>query len=195
MADLLVAAGLGEAQLQSVQRALAGHRRALLLMAGLQLAGQDRHHRVVAQFVMVVQVLIAQSDGEHPLADQGPNLMLNERAVACIFEAAGEAIHQPDRAVGQAKKQGAGVRCDLPAVEGSHHRASFDRCKLEQFQATLCLHRGTPLRRVSICCRSIFPDSEPRCTYLSEIFGLTRPPQWRSSAPSKSDRPRRRRSG
>jgi hypothetical protein len=41
--------------LQPVQRALARHRRAVLAL-GLQLAGQHRHQRIVAQLVVVVQV-------------------------------------------------------------------------------------------------------------------------------------------
>jgi hypothetical protein len=38
--------------------------------AGLELAGEDRHRRVVAQLVVVDQILIAERDAEHPLADQ-----------------------------------------------------------------------------------------------------------------------------
>jgi hypothetical protein len=45
--DLVIARRLQSAQLQPVQRRLAGHRRTILAPR-FELAGQDRHHRIMA---------------------------------------------------------------------------------------------------------------------------------------------------
>ena len=77
MADLVIARRLGSAQLQPVQRPLAGHRRAVRAPRR-ELAGQHRHHRVMAQLVMVVEVLVAERDAEHALADQRRHRVLDQ---------------------------------------------------------------------------------------------------------------------
>ncbi len=58
MADLVVARRCARAQFQPVERRFAGHRRTILA-ARRKLAGQQRHHRIVAQHVMIDQVLVA----------------------------------------------------------------------------------------------------------------------------------------
>ena len=75
--DLVIARRLQAAQLQPVERRLAGHRRAILA-SRLELARQHRHQRIVAQFVVVVQILIAKRDPEHPLTDQRHDLVLDQ---------------------------------------------------------------------------------------------------------------------
>jgi hypothetical protein len=57
------------AQLQPVQRRLAGNRRAILAPRR-ELARQYRHHRIVPQLVVVVEILVAERDPEHPLTDR-----------------------------------------------------------------------------------------------------------------------------
>ena len=65
--DLVIARRLKLAQLQPIERRFAGNRRAILAPR-LELAGQYRHHRIVAQLVVVVEILVAKRDPEHPLA-------------------------------------------------------------------------------------------------------------------------------
>lgn len=67
--DLVVARWFLPAQLQPVQRRLAGHRRTVVA-PDRKLARQHRHQRIVPQLVMVVEVFIAERDAEDPLADQ-----------------------------------------------------------------------------------------------------------------------------
>jgi hypothetical protein len=55
--DLVIARRLGPAQLQPVERRFAGNRRAVLTPRR-ELAGQHRHQRVVAQRVVIDQILI-----------------------------------------------------------------------------------------------------------------------------------------
>jgi len=141
--------------LQPVQRALARQGRAVGT-ARLQLAGEDGQHRVAPQLVVVNQILVAERDPEDALADQRGDRVLDPLRVAGIGEAGGEAPDQADRPIGGAEQQRAGIgggprhrlgRAARPAVKAGDHRAARDGCKLEQRRATLCRHRGPPLRR------------------------------------------------
>ncbi len=58
VADLVIARRLQPAQLQPVQRRLAGYRR-IVLATRFELARQHRHHRITAQLVVVVEIFIA----------------------------------------------------------------------------------------------------------------------------------------
>jgi hypothetical protein len=63
MADAVIAAWLARGRvLQPVQRAL---------------ASKHGQHRVMPQLVVVVQILVAERDAEHALADQGGYLVLD----------------------------------------------------------------------------------------------------------------------
>ena len=70
VADLVIARRSELAEFQPVQRRLAGNRRAVLA-PGLKLACQHRHHRIMTQLVVVIEILVAERDPKHPLADQG----------------------------------------------------------------------------------------------------------------------------
>jgi hypothetical protein len=74
--DLVIARRFALAQLQPVQRRLAGHRCAVLA-PGFKLARQHRHQRVVPQFVVIVEIFVAKCDAKDPLSDQCPNRMLD----------------------------------------------------------------------------------------------------------------------
>jgi len=102
----------------------------------------------VAQFVVVDQVLVAKRDANHTLHHQRLDLVLDERWIARIGEAASQPTGQPDHTVGGAEKQRTGVRRHASAVERGHHRAPFNACKLKQARITLCRHRETPLLSV-----------------------------------------------
>ena len=77
VADLVIARRFGAAQFQPVQRRLARQRRTVRPLR-LQLAGQHRQHRVVPQFVVVVQVLIAQRNADHALHHHGLDLVFHQ---------------------------------------------------------------------------------------------------------------------
>src|SRR5439155_33129 len=72
--DLVVARRLQLAQLQPVERRLPGDRRAIVAPR-LELACQHRHQRIMAQFVVVIDILIAKGDPEHPLANECHDLV------------------------------------------------------------------------------------------------------------------------
>ena len=108
VADLMVAARRQRCVLEPVQRALAGERRALLAPGG-ELAGQRRQHRVVAQLVVIDQILIAERDAEHPLRNHSLDRVLDLRLDPAVVEARRKPRHQADRAIGRAEQQRPGV--------------------------------------------------------------------------------------
>ena len=69
IADLVIAGRLRPAQFQPVERRFAGQR-GTIRAPRFKLAAQHRHDRVVAQLVVVDQVLVAQRHPEHPLTHQ-----------------------------------------------------------------------------------------------------------------------------
>ena len=162
--DLVIARGLRRAQFQPVQRRFARQGRAIRAPR-FQLAGQDRHHRVMAQIVVVDQILVAQRNPKPPLPNQGGPRVLNQIRRAVVGETAGKPLDQPDRPGGGAEQHRSGVRGHLAAVERRHHRPPLNRCKTKQICATLCLHRASPVTETNRSCNTIFSDSEARCTY------------------------------
>ena len=114
--DLVIARRLQAAQLQPVERRLAGHRRAIL-PSRFELARQHRHQRIVTQFVVVVQILVAKRDPEHPLTDQRHHLVLNEFRTSHVVKARRKPVHHPDGAICRAQKQRPGIRGDRASVE------------------------------------------------------------------------------
>ena len=131
--------------LQPVQRALAGQRRAVAAQLRLQLARQHREGRVLAQLVVVVEVLVAQRQAEDALPDQRLHFMLDVARVAPVAEARREPPHQRQALVHLSQQQRPGVRRDLAARKIRHHRPPFHLFKLEQLRRTLCWHRGAPM--------------------------------------------------
>jgi hypothetical protein len=99
MRNLVIARRFRPAQLQTVERRLAGYRCTILAL-GLELAGQHRHHRIMAQLVMVVEILIAQRDPHHPLANQRFHLVLNQFLTAPVAKAPRKPFDQLERPVG-----------------------------------------------------------------------------------------------
>jgi hypothetical protein len=147
VADLAVAVRPSGRVLEPVERALAGQRRAVR-PPRRKLAGKDRQHRVMAQLVVVEEIFVAERDPDHPLADQGRQLVLDRFLPPAVDEAGCEPLDQADRPVGGAQQQRTRIRRDRPAVERRHHRAALDHSKPERGWATVCRHRGAPLNRL-----------------------------------------------
>jgi hypothetical protein len=145
--DLVVARGLDRCVLEPVQGALAGERRAVPAL-GCELAGENREHRIVAQLVVVDQVLIPERDTEHPLRHHRRDGMFDLRPGAVVDEARCEPPDQMDRPIGRAEQQPASLRGVVAAVERGHHLTALDHFITEQVPATLCRHRGAPLNRL-----------------------------------------------
>ena len=106
--------------LQAVQGRLAGQGRAVRAL-GRQLIRQQRQHRVMAQLVVVRDILIAQRDPGNALADQCRQAMHHLALIALIAEAGRHPIEQIDRLIGVAQKQRPSIAGDRPAVKGRHN--------------------------------------------------------------------------
>src|SRR5829696_4620084 len=130
MRDLVIARRLRPAQLKPVQRALARNRSAIRAPRH-ELAGQHRHRGVMAQMLMVVEVLVSERDSEHALGDERRHVVLDQVRPARIHEAACKAPNQADDAVGRPEQKRAGIGGDRPAVETRLHPTALNRCKIK----------------------------------------------------------------
>ncbi len=123
--------------LQPIERRLAGERAARLVEHGGE-------RRIVAQRVVVDQVLVAERDAEDALAQQIGHRMRTAAAKAQIGEATSQPPAEPDRPVGRGQQHHAAVRRDRAAVESAHKFAAAGASEIELGLATLCRHRGAP---------------------------------------------------
>jgi hypothetical protein len=62
----------------------------------------------VAQFIVVVEILVAERHPEHALTDQGRNLMFVS-STPLVVKARRKPVHHSDRPIGRAEKQRACV--------------------------------------------------------------------------------------
>jgi hypothetical protein len=120
MSDLVVTARSQRRMLEPVERALAGERRAVGPLR-LEPVGEQREHRVVAQLVVIVHVLVAERDAHDPLPDQGRQGVHHLVLLAVVLEARGDPLDQPDGSISVPQQQTAGVRSHCAAVERRHH--------------------------------------------------------------------------
>jgi RNA-directed DNA polymerase len=107
-----------------------GNRRAILAPRR-ELARQYRHHRIVPQLVVVVEILVAERDSEHPLTDQGRDLMLDVFRTPLVVKAQREPVHHSDRSIGRAQQQRSCVGGDQPGIECRFHTATFHGSKIK----------------------------------------------------------------
>jgi hypothetical protein len=129
--------------LEPRQRRLAGQGRACLA-ARRQLAEHRRHDGIVPEPVVINEVLVAEREAEHALADQRADRVLDQLLRTMIAEAGGEPADQPNGPVGLRQQQRTGVRRDPTAAEVGHHLAALDPSEIERILDTLCRHRGSP---------------------------------------------------
>ena len=111
--------------------------------------GSER--RIVAQLIVIDQILVAEREGEDALAQQVGDGVGDAVGQPQIAEAFGQPIGQPDRAVGGTEQQRTTVRRDGAAIESTHKFAPATASEVELFLATLCRHRGaSPLQAKSL---------------------------------------------
>jgi hypothetical protein len=128
MRDPAVTVDPGRAVLQPVERALAGQGRAPTVPR-LEPPQHHARHRIMPQLVVIDQVFVAERDAQHPLAQQGRNVVHNSVAGTAIRQAQGEPFDQPDRPIRRPEQQRAGVRADRPAIDSGHDPPPIDGCK------------------------------------------------------------------
>jgi hypothetical protein len=92
---------------------------------------------------VIVQVLVAERDAEHALADERGDRVLHGPWVSGVAETSCKPSNQTQAPVRGAQQQAAGIRRQRAANELGHHRPAFDPSKRARFCATLRLHRAT----------------------------------------------------
>jgi len=149
--DLLVTLAGGDArrgQLEPVERALASERLAAITAAlahlarWIELAHQRRQQWIVAQRVVIVQILVAERQRVGALGNQLLDRVLDERWVAVVGKAARELRDDARGALTLAQQQRAAVGRDRAAVKTGHHFARTKGLELGRFCATVCPHEA-----------------------------------------------------
>jgi hypothetical protein len=143
VSDLVVARtvlGVG-GMFEPVQGRLARQRLAALAPSA-ELASQRGQHRVTAQLVVVVQILVAKRDRHNVLHHQRVHRVLDQLRITPILEAGRHPLGQSQRAIDLAQQQRARIRADLPSVEINRHLAAFNTLRTWTSSGTLCRHRG-----------------------------------------------------
>jgi len=126
----------------------AGKRTALVALTPAALAGRvgfaDRRgqHRVAGEVVVVVQILVAQSQPEDALAHQIKNRMLHEPGVATVSETPGKALQQLDAAIRLLQQHDARVGGQLPAIKIGQNRSPIEGLDIHRCFRTMCFHQA-----------------------------------------------------
>src|SRR5207302_11382227 len=92
-----------------------------VVAGGVGLAGEDGEQRIVAEGVVVVEVLVAQAQTEDALLKELGEGVLEAVGVAVGGEAAGELVVEVEFGLDLAGQQSTGVGGDVAAVEGGDH--------------------------------------------------------------------------
>jgi hypothetical protein len=117
----------------------------------------------LAQLIVVVEILIAKCDGEHPLADQRRDLVLDQFPSPLVVKARRKPIHQSDCPIRRAQKQSPRIRRHQPAS----NPASTARPSTVPTSNCSAIHSvgiGAPFESAqSRCGTTTFADSGARC--------------------------------
>ena len=159
--DLLVAAlriGSDGRQFQAIQRTLAGQRLAAIFVAAAILAGrigladQNGQERIESQGIVVIEVFVAQGQGEDALGEQIVRPMFDPLGIAVIGETGGESAKDAGLGLHLPQQESAGVRSDGPAVESGGDCPASEGLEIELACVTLCHHRAASLCLAQVAC-------------------------------------------
>ena len=98
---------------------------------------------VLAQCVVVVQILVAASDAQHSLRHHLLDRVLDPVRVPMIEEASCERREEPGASVQLMLQQQATIGGNVVAIERRNDTPSPHAFKFELFGFTLCIHRAT----------------------------------------------------
>lgn len=95
----------------------------------------------MAQYVVVVEIFVAQGQGEQALDHESPNRVPDAFWIAPVGVARRQAARQPHRAILVTQEQHPTVRTELPAVETRDHLPRTQRLKPKLGLLTIDLKR------------------------------------------------------
>ena len=132
---------------------------------------RQREGAVGAQPVMVVEVLVARRQGQHPLRHQRLQAMLDPPRVV-VAEARRQPRRHPEAPVDLPQQQHAAVRRQPAAVEPAHHRPPAKAFKRQLRRGTLCAHGAAPSWPVGGCLSYLYHAFPLHAPPAGEISGL-----------------------
>jgi hypothetical protein len=115
--------------------------------ARFRLARDKAENRIVAQFLVIVQVLVAKGDPMNALGEERLDAVFDPVLPAAVCEAGRRLPCQSDGAIGLAQQQSPCVRGDGAAVKSRCDLPPAEAGEIEGIQATLCRHRRGLLRQ------------------------------------------------
>ena len=95
---------------------------------------------------MVVEILVAEAEGEDALLEELGEGVLDAVGVAVVGEAGGELVDEVELGLDLAQKQGASVGGDGAAVEAGADGAGAEGFPGEMGGGTVCGHRAVLVR-------------------------------------------------
>jgi len=98
----------------------------------------------MTKLVMVVEVFVAERNGEDALPDERAHAVLDQIRRPTVSKAGGKALDEADSPIRRPQKQAARVRRDRPAVEIGRHVPPFNAPKQIAIRATVREHQGAP---------------------------------------------------
>ena len=170
------------AELQAVQRARSRQRMPPVprppppLPGHVRTPARQREGAVGAQPVMVVEILVARRQGQHPLRHQRLQTVLDAAWVAVVAEARRQPRRHPEAPVDLPQQQHAAVRRQPAAVEPAHHRPPAKAFKRQLRRGTVCVHGVAPSWPVRVCLSYLyhaFPLHAPPAGEISGLAGRT----------------------
>jgi hypothetical protein len=104
----------------------------------VSLPGQNRQQRVLAELLVVAQILVTEGDPIHPLTHELLNAVLHQPRVPVVGEARGQPTKNPPPPLYLGQQQRAAIRADPTAVESGLDLPPTYTLKLEAPEATVC---------------------------------------------------------
>ena len=128
---------------------------------------------------MVVEVLVARRQGQHPLRHQRLQAMLDPPRVAVVPEARRQPRRHPEAPVNLPQQQHAAIGRQPAAVEPAHHRTPAKAFKRQLRRGTVCVHGVAPLWTIRCCLSYLYHTFLPHAPTHGEISGLA---MWATNA-------------
>jgi len=122
----------------------------------VRLTRDETENRIAAQFVVVVQVFVAERNAMQALGYERLKAVLDQFLVAPVRETDRRLPGQSDPAIDLPQKKRARIRGDGAAIERGCYFAASKAFKFQLSNATQCRHRLQLQIRSSVCCKNYF---------------------------------------
>jgi hypothetical protein len=118
---------------------------ATVLAGQIPLADQGCQKHVLPQLIVIIQILVAQSQSVNALSDQFLNRVLGQDRRPVIHEAGGELAEDARPLLDLPQQQPPSIGGDPPSVKSSGNFSPREGLKFQRTFVTLCNHRAASL--------------------------------------------------